>query len=96
VPPEGVRVLARVISYPKRGNDSRNLLERRRSPAAQLMPRRSTHLLIMGNELAGRRPNPLVKRGCAWIRTTDLLVPKLATFAISLSTKQIFSCKTSI
>jgi hypothetical protein len=31
-----------------------------------------------------------------WIRTTDLLVPKLAAFAISMSTKQIFSCKTSI
>jgi integrase len=30
-----------------------------------------------------------------WIRTTDLLVPKLAAFPISLSTKQIFSCKTS-
>ena len=26
----------------------------------------------MGNELAGGRPNPLVKRECAWIRTTDL------------------------
>ena len=31
-----------------------------------------------------------------WIRTTDLLVPKLVASAISMSTKQIFSCKTSI
>jgi len=30
------------------------------------------------------------------IRAIDRLVPKLATFAISMSTKQIFSCKTSI
>ena len=31
-----------------------------------------------------------------WIRTTDLLVPNQTTSAISLSTKQIFSRKTSI
>jgi len=31
-----------------------------------------------------------------WIRTTDLLVPKVAAFAISLTTTQIFSCKVGI
>ncbi len=31
-----------------------------------------------------------------WIRTTDLLVPKLAAFSIALIINKIFSCKISI
>jgi hypothetical protein len=49
---------------------------------------------------AFNRRNSMMPKGIngrgEWIRTTDLLVPKLAAFAISMSTKQIFFAKNFI